>query len=251
MSKNGKSRQPLDSPGYELLLRFPHAHVRDAFQEHADLNALGITATQDVRGSGGEVDPVRLIVCFPDLDRAKEFEQSGRNRCPIPFDVQGKPRRVATSVQHVLMVQFPDLASQGRLEYMSRTMTMQLFQGVTTEQIQRAVARLEGDAAAVNLSDSKKHLARTMLEWSAVQSAVVRSSSRTTFECQKDSPAVQRLWHVLVGCKHRFPTEETETRQRDALVLSLEHSDGRVQIYQPLREQIIARVRQRARLSAR
>lgn len=137
-----------------------------------------------------------------------------------------------------------------RLEYMSRTMTMQLFRGVTTEEIQRAVAKLEGDATAVKLPDSKKHLAPTMLEWSTLQSAVVRSRFRRTFESQKDDQAVRRLWHVLVGCKHRFPTEETETRQRYSLVLSLEHSDNRVHVYQPLREQVVARIRQRARLSA-
>jgi hypothetical protein len=138
-----------------------------------------------------------------------------------------------------------------RLEYLSRTMMMQLLRGVTTEQIQRAVAKLEGDAVAVKLPESKKHLSPTMLEWSTVQSAVVRSRYRTTFECRKDSPAVRRLWHVLVGCKHRFPTEETDSGQRYALVVSLEHSDGRVQIYEPLREQMLARVRQRVTLPAR
>lgn len=110
-----EERQTLDSPVYELLLRFTHSHVRDAFQEHADLSALGITATQDVRGSVGEVDPLRLLVHFPNLDRAKAFEQSGRSRCPFPFDIQGKPRKVAVSVQQVLMVQFPDLATQERV----------------------------------------------------------------------------------------------------------------------------------------
>jgi hypothetical protein len=138
-----------------------------------------------------------------------------------------------------------------RLEYMSRTMTMQLFQGLTTDEIRHAVAKLEGDATAVKLPDSKKHLTPTMLEWSTIQSAVARSRYRNTFESRGDDPSVQRLWHVLVGCKHRFQTEETETRQRYALVVSLEHSDGRVQVYQPLREQILERVRQRARLSAR
>jgi hypothetical protein len=107
-----EDRQPLDPPVYELLLRFSQPHVRDAFRDNADLNALGITATQDVRGPGGEVDPLRLLVHFPDLARAKEFEQSGRSRCPFPFDIQGKPRKVATSVQHILMVQFPDLGTQ-------------------------------------------------------------------------------------------------------------------------------------------
>jgi hypothetical protein len=135
----------------------------------------------------------------------------------------------------------------GRQEYLSRSMTMQLYRGVSTQVIQGAVAKSDGDATTVGqLLTRHKRIQPTVYEWSTVQSAVCRSKVRSLFECASDPLNVRRCWHVLVGCKHRFDTEETAARQRYALVVSLEHSDGRVRLYQSLRQQIEQQVQVRA-----
>jgi hypothetical protein len=141
-----------------------------------------------------------------------------------------------------------------RLEYMSRTMTLQLFRGVTDGQIQNALADLDGDAAAVPLPDRTKRLEPQIYEWSTVQCAESRSKDIRSFLCADDDEGSRSVWHVLVGCKHRFPTPETAEPQRYALVLSVEHSDERVQVYQPLRVQmdaLRAQVEERTRTRAR
>ena len=159
---------------------------------------------------------------------------------PDFFDRNGARRVRATLV-------FDPPVRGGRQEYLSRTMTMQVFRGASTQQIQEAAARAEGDATtAGQLLGRHRRIQPTLYEWSTVQSAVCRGDRRSSFECAEDPPEVRRAWHVLVGCKHKFPTEETAARQRYALVVSVEHSDERVQLDQPLRLQIEQQVRVRA-----
>jgi hypothetical protein len=139
-----------------------------------------------------------------------------------------------------------------RLEYLSRTMTLRLYRGLSTERIQLALAKAEGEIEDVDLPGSAQRLASpTLFEWSTLQSMECRSRVITSYLNPDDDEATRSIWHVLVACKHRFPTEETERRQRYALVLSLEHADETVWIYQPLAVQAQVQVRERARARAR
>ena len=80
-----------------------------------------------------------------------------------------------------------------------------------------------------------------------MQSLECRSTARNSFECPDDADGVRDVWHVLVGCKPRFETEHSGTAQRYALVLSVEHADEKVEVYQPIRTQVEEPVRVRTR----
>ncbi len=210
-------------------------------------------ARRELRALGfGRPDPYRA--CFSDHNRAvliAEAELEERHfhlyRFELPEDFLDRGGRRCVRVTLAL-----DPPVRGtRQEYLSRAMTMQLFRGASTEEICRAAARLEGDAAAIKLPARHKRLKPTVYEWSTAQTAACRGRDRRTFECLKDPPEFRRRWHVLVGCKHRFVTEETARRQRYALVVSLEHSDGQVRLYQALRQQIQQQIEQRATVRVR
>jgi hypothetical protein len=199
----------------------------------------------------GKPDPYRS--CFSDNNRAVLWaEDDLPERCfhlyqfelPAEFLEQQGTRCIRVTLAY-------DPPVRGtRLEYMSRLMTMQLFRGVSDEQIRRALTETEGDATAVKLPDSSQRLKPQLFKWSTVQSAVCQSKKKTSFEKPADNKTDSSAWHVLVGCKHRFRTEQTETRQRYALVLSVEHSDDTVRLYEPLRLQV-ERLRARARVTGR
>lgn len=149
-----------------------------------------------------------------------------------------------------LTVAFDPPVRGTRQEYMSRAMTVQLIRGATTEQIRKAAEKMEGDAKAVKLPPRCHRLEPTLYEWSTVQSFVCLSKKREAFECPADGEEARHVWHVLVGCKPRFSTDESAGRQRYALVLSVEHSDARVDLHQALREQVRQQAQQRVRLGA-
>ncbi|WP_439625980.1 S8 family peptidase [Gemmata sp.] len=134
-----------------------------------------------------------------------------------------------------------------RLEYLSRSLTIQLYRGVSTEQIRRALSEAGGDASAVKLPERASRFESQLYEWSTVQSVECCSNARTSFECFDDHEAARGTWHVLVGCKPRFGTEYSTSPQRYALVLSIEHSDEKVEVYLPLRLQVEERARVRPR----
>jgi hypothetical protein len=139
-----------------------------------------------------------------------------------------------------------------RLEYLSRTMTLRLYRGLSTGRLQQVLAKSEGDIEAAELPASVQRLpSPTLVEWSTLQSLECRSRGIRSFQNPDDNESTRGIWHVLVACKHRFPTEETDQRQRYALVMSLEHSDDTVQVYQPLQVQVTERARARARVTGR
>src|SRR5262249_3956806 len=74
----------------------------------------GVSWIEDVRGPEGVVDDRRLNLRFPDLERARAFQQPNHAGCPIPLTVRGKEQRVSTTTTNVLTVQFPDQAALDR-----------------------------------------------------------------------------------------------------------------------------------------
>lgn len=201
----------------------------------------------------GKPDPYRC--CYSDNNRAVLYaEDELAERCfhlyrfGLPADfLQVKGSRC---IRVTLAYDSPVRGT--RLEYLSRTMALRLYRGLSTEQIQQALAKSEGEVEAVELPSSAQRLTSpTLLEWSTLQSAECRSKDTRSFQNADDEEGVQTVWHILVHCKHRFPTPETEQRQGYALVLSIEHADETVQLYQPLRTQVTERVRARTRVTGR
>ena len=125
-----------------------------------------------------------------------------------------------------------------RLEYQSRAMTMQLIRGVSTDEIRTALAKLDGDATNIALPKRAMRFQPQLFEWSTLQSQISESSNKGKFISPKDDASSCQSWHLLVGCKHRFDVDETDIPQRYAVVLSLEHSDQKVRLYQALKNQI-------------
>ena len=125
-----------------------------------------------------------------------------------------------------------------RLEYQSRAMTMQLIRGVSTDEIRTALAKLDGDATNIALPARAKRFQPQLFEWSTLQSQITESSDKRSFHSKDDHSLHSYSWHLLVGCKHRFDVDETDIPQNYAVVLSLEHSNQEVRLYQALKNQI-------------
>lgn len=136
-----------------------------------------------------------------------------------------------------------------RLEYQSRAMTMQLIRGVSTDEVRTALSKLEGDATNIALPARAKRFQPQRLEWSTLQSQATESCDKRNFVSPEDDEHTRLSWHLLVGCKHRFDVDDTDIPQPYAIVLSLEHSNSKVRLYQALKSQVqvTAQVRQRGR----
>lgn len=203
----------------------------------------------------GKPDPYRS--CYSDNHRAVLFAEdqlAERSFHLYRFELPAKFLETRGTRCIRVSLAFDPPVRGTRLEYMSRSMTMQLFRGVTDEQIQNALANLEGDAATIPLPERTKRLEPQIYEWSTLQCATCRSRDSRSFVSMDDAEDARSVWHVLVGCKHRFPTPETEQAQRYALVLSVEHADESVHVYQSLQVQLDAlraRAEERARARAR
>jgi hypothetical protein len=135
-----------------------------------------------------------------------------------------------------------------RKEYLGRTMWFQLFRGMTAVNIRAALAKIADSTtpptAGGKLLALKARPTSSMLEWSTVQSAEFETPRSRTLNHRPD-PAAPAVIHILVGSALRFAADET-TKQRYALVTSLEHEDTRVKLYQPVRQQV-ERLRERLR----
>jgi hypothetical protein len=131
-----------------------------------------------------------------------------------------------------------------RKEYLSRTMWFQVYRGLTSNQILQAMSRAQGTGQPPKLPARNVVKARppyTLLQWSTLQSASFESPQGRTFD-YRAGQAGTALWHVLVGCTSRFAGDPSPN-QRYALVVSLEHSDEHIRLYQVIRQRIAQRVR--------
>ena len=133
-----------------------------------------------------------------------------------------------------------------QLKYQSRAMTMQLFRGLSTDEICKAASKLAGDATNIEVPKRTRRLKPQLFEWSTLQSQVYLSKNRSGVVNNSDSDENRHTWHLLVGCKHRFGTAETDQPQRYAVVFSLEHPKENVRMYQALKNQL--QVKERVRV---
>ncbi len=68
-----EDRLPVASPYYTVSLKFASSHSHDRFVASENARSPGIRNLSSVRGSNGEVDPVRVTVCFDDRESAVSF----------------------------------------------------------------------------------------------------------------------------------------------------------------------------------
>ena len=130
-----------------------------------------------------------------------------------------------------------------RKDYISRTMWLQMFRGLTSDAVFAAMRRAQERGNEISLPARNKlaiQPSSSALTWSTVQSTMFEATRQSAVDYRAEDGS--RLLHIYVRCHLRFPTS-APTTQRYALVLSLEHSDAQVRIYQTIRQR--ERVRQR------
>jgi subtilisin family serine protease len=132
-----------------------------------------------------------------------------------------------------------------RKEYLARTMWLKLYKGASEKIIRDAMQTRDPNSDKVPTSldpfdvDSKP--AFTTLYWSTVQSAIFESTREMSF-IQRKGQAPSNKWYIVVACRKRFVASDSD-RQRYALVVSLEHSDAKVKLYQQIQQRITPRIR--------
>jgi hypothetical protein len=137
-----------------------------------------------------------------------------------------------------------------RRDYLSRTMWVEVLKGLTPAEIRTYRSPHTGTGEALNLPQKKLLKIRPTtsdVKWSTLQ---VRRCSWTRAIGKINLPSVdgqeEPQLHVLVGCQHRFPSEEDQ-EQRYALAVRLWHADAKVEIHQQLRGRVRARAVARVR----
>ena len=133
-----------------------------------------------------------------------------------------------------------------RRDYIATSMWLELFGGLTTEQVVECRSRYQGDGEPPKAADRNKlrfSPAGQTIKMSTVQKRSWSSNKGTVFLNRPD-PNGDASLHIFVGCQQRFTNPLGEESQRYALVVTLEHNSQSIDVYQQVR----ATVRTRARI---
>ncbi len=133
-----------------------------------------------------------------------------------------------------------------RRDYVATAMWLEVFGGLSAEQVVEYRSKYEGDGEPPRVPDRNKlnfTPAGQTIRMSTVQKRSWSSNQGTVFLNRPDANGDASL-HILVGCQPRFPNPLGEDSQRYALVVTLEHDGQNVDVYQEVR----TRVRTRARI---
>ena len=160
----------------------------------------------------------------------------------VPQDFLVEPGRRSISV--ALAYDPPTRLS--RRDYIATSMWLEVFGGLTTQQVVEYRSKYEGDGEPPKVLDKNKlkfSPAGQTIRMSTVQKRSWNSNQGTVFLNRPDPDGDASL-HILVGCQPRFPNPLGEDSQRYALVVTLEHDSQNIDVYQQVR----GRVRTRARI---
>lgn len=160
----------------------------------------------------------------------------------VPEDFLQEPGRRSISV--ALAYDPPTRLS--RRDYIATAMWLEVFGGLTTEQVVEYKSKYDGDGKPPMVPDRNKlkfSPAGQTIRMSTVQKRSWSSNKGTVFLNRPD-PKGDASLHIFVGCQPRFPNPLGEDSQRYALVVTLEHDSQSIDVYQQVR----TRVRTRARI---
>ena len=132
-----------------------------------------------------------------------------------------------------------------RRAYIATAMWLEVFGGLTTEQVVEYRSKYEGDGDPPKARDRDKlnfSPAGQTIRMSTVQKRSWSSNQGTVFLNRPD-PNGDASLHIFVGCQPRFPNPLAEDSQRYALVVTLEHDRQGIDIYQQVRARARTRVR--------
>ena len=160
----------------------------------------------------------------------------------VPEDFLQEPGRRSISV--ALAYDPPTRLS--RRDYIATAMWLDVFGGLTTEQVIEYRSKYQGDADPPKVRPSNR--LRFSPAGQAIKMSTVQkrswSSNRGTLFLNRPDPNGNASLHIFVGCQEKFPNPLGEDSQRYALVVTLEHDSQNIDVYQQVR----ARVRTRARI---
>jgi len=134
-----------------------------------------------------------------------------------------------------------------RRDYIANAMWLEVYRGLTTEQIIEYRSRYQSDGEPPTVPNGNKldfKPGGQTLRPSTVQSRSWESTRGTKMD-RRPSEGDDPTFHIFAGCQPRFPDPLAEDRQRYALVVTLEHDNQRVNLYQEVRQRVRARVRVR------
>ena len=160
----------------------------------------------------------------------------------VPEDFIQEPGRRSISV--ALAYDPPTRLS--RRDYIATAMWLEVFGGLTTEQVVEYRSKYEGDGDAPKAPPSNRlrfSPAGQTIRMSTLQKRSWSSNQGTVFLNRPD-PNGDASLHIFVGCQPIFPNPLGEDSQRYALVVTLEHDSQSIDVYQQVR----ARARTRARI---
>ena len=133
-----------------------------------------------------------------------------------------------------------------RRDYIATAMWLDVFGGLTTEQVIEYRSKYQGDGDPPTVPPTNRlrfSPAGQTIKMSTVQKRSWSSNQGTVFLNRPD-PNGDASLHIFVGCQPRFPNPLGEDSQRYALVITLDHDSQSIDVYQQVR----ARVRTRARV---
>lgn len=133
-----------------------------------------------------------------------------------------------------------------RRDYIATAMWLEVFGGLTTEQVVEYRSKYKGDGETPRVPKRNRldfRPAGQTIKMSTVQKRSWNSDRGTVFANRPD-PSGSASMHIFVGCQERFTNPLGEDSQRYALVVTLEHESQNIDIYQQIR----ASVRTRARI---
>jgi len=138
-----------------------------------------------------------------------------------------------------------------RKDYIANAMWLEVYRGLTTEQVFEYRSKYDGDGEPPKVPDANKldfKPGGLTVKMSTVQSRSWHSDRGTklSYRPSQDSDAT---FHIFVGCQPQFPNPLGEDQQHYALVVTLEHEDQQIKLYQEIRSRV--RTRARVRVSNR
>ena len=136
-----------------------------------------------------------------------------------------------------------------RQDYISTAMWLEVFGGLTTDQVVEYRSKYVGDGKPPKVPERLKlrfEPGGQTIRMSTVQKRTWNSKQGTIFSNRRDQNGDASL-HVFVGCMPRFPNPFAEEAQRYALVVTLEHDSQQIDLYQEVRARV--RIRPRTRVT--
>lgn len=132
-----------------------------------------------------------------------------------------------------------------RKDYIATAMWLEVFGGLTSEQVFDYRSRYNGDGEPPKVPRRNQLNFKPggqTIKMSTAQKRTWRSNQGTMFLNRKDTSDNSTL-HIFVGCQPRFTNPLGEDSQRYAMVITLEHESQHIDIYQEIRSKIRSRAR--------